>query len=183
MGLAEMERELIAKEKALKLARTTGTHRAPASAKTSNAGWRSPTSNSHSGGGYRPRSSLNLLAARPTTQTNTGSPSQKHWKAAATLAAMGGSPPPEISQKDMQKYYSKEEWDKRTDRSNPCLASDPRNARLFSRDKDKAGRPYCLRCRRSGHTLDACKAKPVDRRTRPASRGKGTGRPQKRQRP
>ena len=31
---------------------------------------------------------------------------------------------------------------------------DPRNAHLFSRDRDKSGKPYCLRCKRSGHTLD-----------------------------
>ena len=135
-------------------------------------------------GPSRPRPSLNMLTVRSETAPPSGL-RRPQRDAANTLAAMGNMSQPQISQKDMRQFYKDEEWQKRTNRDRPALASDPCNAHLFARDQDSQGRPYCLRCRRTGHNLANCKAKPAERRPRPDSknRGGGVGRAPKRARP
>ena len=64
------------------------------------------------------------------------------------------------STKDMQKYYSPEQWARRTV---PVAGRRPQNdplgkdKDLFDKDVDpETGRPWCVKCRKTGHTLSAC---------------------------
>ena len=60
----------------------------------------------------------------------------------------------------MQKYYSPEQWARRTV---PVAGRRPQNdplgkdKDLFDKDVDpETGRPWCVKCRKTGHTLSAC---------------------------
>ena len=158
MDLQDLTTTLTAKAKALSVAKGVDRQGAPTAGR---GGWQSQPRTGFS----RPRSSLNLMAAennlkRKQADRASSQPEQ-------TLAAMGGGRPDNsISQRDMQQYYSEGDWTRRTARPYP-LASDPENARLFNKDRGPDGRPYCLMCRKGGHTLDRC--------SKVAARAKGKG--------
>ena len=88
-----------------------------------------------------------------------------------------------LSTQDMRQFYSDEQWGQRVGENNrPAPNSDPRrpeNAHLYNRDKNPTtGRPYCVNCRKDGHTLDQCKAlvkKMQQKHERGSKRGSGGG--------
>ena len=94
----------------------------------------------------------------------------------------------------MKQYYTESEWRQRVGPDNrPAPGSDPRraeNAHLYSKDKNPTnGRPYCVNCRRDGHTLDQCAAllkklqqRGTDGAKRGNSGGKGKGNQKRRRR-
>ena len=109
----------------------------------------------------RPQRPLNAAAAagRRDTASAPEHPVDRRELLAAAAQTRRGT----LSTQDMKQYYSEAEWKQRVGPDNrPAPGSDPQraeNAHLYNRDVNPhSGRPYCVNCRRDGHTLDQCKA-------------------------
>jgi hypothetical protein len=177
MGREELEQHLLAKEKALIIQKSVKPgaseakwQRGQPSRWPRTAGRSSPAPDNSQ---FRHRSNLNLMAAQNSLKRKSRD-TEKPVKAADTLAALGGGAP-RISQKDMRRFYTEDQWRTRTNVAKPADCSNPRNAHLFNKDKDTDGKPYCLRCRVTGHTLDVCRKSAPQRRSRTSGKGKGSG--------
>ena len=130
---------------------------------------------------YRPQRPLNAAVGtnRPATHGARAAPVSGRELLAAAMQSRRGT----LSTQDMRQYYTDDQWSKRVgENGRPNPTSDPRraeNAHLYNRDKNPTtGRPYCVNCRKDGHTLDQCTAlvkKMQQRQERGSKRGSGGG--------
>ena len=131
---------------------------------------------------HRPQRPLHAAAVGPVRGAAGPKTTDAPAREAELLAAASQDRRGTASTQDMKQFYTAEQWQQRVGPGNrPAAGSDPRrpeNAHLYNRDKNPTtGRPYCVNCRKDGHTLDQCRqlSRKLQRRNSGGTKRSGSG--------
>ena len=131
---------------------------------------------------HRPQRPLHAAAVGPVRSAAgkkaTANPAREPELLAAAAQDRRGT----ASTQDMKQYYTDEQWQQRVrPNGRPTPGSDPRrpeNAHLYNKDRNPTtGQPYCVNCRKDGHTLDQCRqlSRKLQRRNSGGAKRSGSG--------